>query len=211
LQAPFRSGVQIEDYQLEPVVRALSMPRTNLLIADDVGLGKTIEAGLVMQELLLRHRARTMVIVCPAGPTLQWREEMRDKFGLDFRIVDTAALKDLRCAQGLYANPWTHYPRLIVSVDWLKRERPMRLLRAALPAMPRFPRAFDLLVAGFRAPTAEQGQLRVCQTRNRASPSAVKASASLSRRYLEAQPLFAGNRPRIGESFPIAQFVRVEL
>ena len=83
LQAPFRSGIQIEDYQLDPVVRALSMPRTNLLIADDVGLGKTIEAGLVMQELMLRHRARTMLIVCPAGLTLQWRDEMRDKFGLD--------------------------------------------------------------------------------------------------------------------------------
>ena len=56
LQAPFRSGVSIADYQLDPVVRALSMPRlTNLLIADDVGLGKTIEAGLVMQELTLRH------------------------------------------------------------------------------------------------------------------------------------------------------------
>ena len=66
LQTPFRSGIQIEDYQLDPVVRALSMPRTNLLIADDVGLGKTIEAGLVMQELMLRHRARTMLIVCPA-------------------------------------------------------------------------------------------------------------------------------------------------
>jgi hypothetical protein len=57
LQAPFRSGIKIEEYQLDPVVRALSMPRTNLLIADDVGLGKTIEAGLVMQELMLRHRA----------------------------------------------------------------------------------------------------------------------------------------------------------
>ena len=83
LQAPFRSGIEIEDYQLDPVVRALSMPRTNLLIADDVGLGKTIEAGLVMQELMLRHRARTMLIVCPAGLTLQWRDEMREKFGLD--------------------------------------------------------------------------------------------------------------------------------
>jgi SNF2 family DNA or RNA helicase len=64
-------------------VRALSMPRTNLLIADDVGLGKTIEAGLVMQELMLRYRARTMLIVCPAGLTMQWHDEMRDKFGLD--------------------------------------------------------------------------------------------------------------------------------
>ena len=67
LQAPFRSGITIEDYQLEPLVRALRMPRTTLLIADDVGLGKTIEAGLVVQELLLRHRARTALVVCPAG------------------------------------------------------------------------------------------------------------------------------------------------
>ncbi|MFH9135488.1 DISARM system SNF2-like helicase DrmD [Streptomyces sp. NPDC017524] len=146
LQAPFRSGAEIQDYQLAPVVRALSMPRTNLLIADDVGLGKTIEAGLVMQELMLRHRARTMLIVCPAGLTLQWQDEMRDKFGLDFRILNTATLKELRRSRGLHTNPWTHYPRLIVSVDWLKRERPMRMLREVLPQIPEYPRAFDLLV-----------------------------------------------------------------
>lgn len=57
LQAPFRAGIAIEDYQLEPITRALTMPRVNLLVADDVGLGKTIEAGLVIQELLLRQRA----------------------------------------------------------------------------------------------------------------------------------------------------------
>ncbi|WP_329812273.1 DISARM system SNF2-like helicase DrmD [Streptomyces sp. GSL17-113] len=146
LQAPFRSGIELEDYQLDPVVRALSMPRTNLLIADDVGLGKTVEAGLVMQELMLRHRARSMLIVCPAGLTLQWQEEMRDKFGLDFRIVDSALLRELRRSRGLYTNPWTHYPRLIVSVDWLKRERPMRMLRELLPPVPEYPRVFDLLV-----------------------------------------------------------------
>src|SRR5450755_4196981 len=146
LQAPFRSGIQIEEYQLDPVVRALSMPRTNLLIADDVGLGKTIEAGLVMQELMLRYRARTMLIVCPAGLTLQWHDEMRDKFGLAFRIVDAELLRGLRRSRGLYANPWTHYPRLIVSIDWLKRERPMRLLREVLPVAPKYPRTFDMLV-----------------------------------------------------------------
>jgi superfamily II DNA or RNA helicase len=146
LAAPFRSGVQLEDYQLDPVVRALSMPRTNLLIADDVGLGKTIEAGLVVQELMLRHRARTALIVCPAGLTIQWRDEMRDKFGLDFRIVNRDLLKQLRRSRGLYTNPWAHYPRLIVSIDWLKRERPMRLLREFLPTAPGYPRAIDLLL-----------------------------------------------------------------
>src|SRR5204863_8451269 len=96
LQAPFRSGIDIEDYQLDPVVRAIRMPRANLLIADDVGLGKTIEAGLVIEELILRHRARTVLVVCPASLQIKWRDEMREKFGLEFRIVDTDLLKQLR-------------------------------------------------------------------------------------------------------------------
>ncbi|MFN8105291.1 MAG: SNF2-related protein [Acidimicrobiia bacterium] len=56
--------------------------RVNLLIADDVGLGKTIEAGLVVQEMLLRHRARTVLVVCPASLCIKWRDEMASKFGL---------------------------------------------------------------------------------------------------------------------------------
>ena len=61
LQSPFRSGIEVDEYQLDPVIRALSMPRVNLLIADDVGLGKTIEAGLVVQEMILRHRVGTVL------------------------------------------------------------------------------------------------------------------------------------------------------
>ena len=76
LQAPFRSGIAIEDFQLEPVARALQMPRANLLIADDVGLGKTIEAGLVLQELLLRHRARRVLVLCPSALQIKWRDEL---------------------------------------------------------------------------------------------------------------------------------------
>lgn len=148
LQAPFRSGVDVDDYQLDPVVRALSMPRVNLLVADDVGLGKTIEAGLVAQELILRHRARTILIVCPSSIQVQWKEEMRDKFGLEFRIVDSALFADLRRRRGIHVNPWAHFPRLITSIDFLKRERPMRLFRETLPAgdQPAYPRPYDLLI-----------------------------------------------------------------
>ena len=71
IQAPFWSGVSVEAYQLEPLRRALESPRTNLLLADDVGLGKTIEAGLVVQELFLRHRARTAIIVCPPSLSIE--------------------------------------------------------------------------------------------------------------------------------------------
>ena len=75
LQSPFRSGVSIESFQLDPVVRAIDMARVNLLIADDVGLGKTIEAGLVIQELLIRHRARSALVVCPVSLQEKWRVE----------------------------------------------------------------------------------------------------------------------------------------
>ncbi len=148
LQAPFRSGITLEDYQLEPLVRALQMPRVNLLIADDVGLGKTIESGLVCQELLLRHRARRVLIVCPSALQIQWRDQMWDKFGLEFRIVDAALQKELRRTRGLSVNPWAHFPRLITSLDFLKRERPLRLFRETLPGggQPTYPRKWDLLI-----------------------------------------------------------------
>ncbi len=146
LQAPFRSGASIEDYQLDPLVRAIDMARTNLLIADDVGLGKTIEAGLVVQEMLLRHRARTILVLCPSSLQEKWRTEMAEKFGLEFRIVDTEQVRRLRREQGLHANPWTAFPRLIASIDWAKQGEGIRLLRDVLPPHPTFPRRFDLLI-----------------------------------------------------------------
>lgn len=128
-QAPFRSGANVEAYQLEPLRRALQASRTNLLLADDVGLGKTIEAGLVIQELLLRHRARSVIIVCPPSLMLKWRDEMRDKFGLTFVIVDSARMAGVRRTYGLAANPFRLFPRVIVSMSWLPGLRAQRLLR----------------------------------------------------------------------------------
>jgi superfamily II DNA or RNA helicase len=148
LQSPLRSGIEIESYQLDPVVRAIQMPRVNLLIADDVGLGKTIEAGLVVLELILRNRANRVVIVCPSSLQIKWRDEMLEKFGLEFRIVDSFLVKRLRRERGLYANPWTHFPRLITSMDYLKREYPLRLFREGVSHSESVPglRDFDILI-----------------------------------------------------------------
>jgi superfamily II DNA or RNA helicase len=146
LQAPFRSGIQLQDYQLNPLVRAVQMPRVSLLIADDVGLGKTVEAGLVIQELITRNRARTVLIVCPSGLQLHWRDQMRDKFGLEFQIVDSDTMRDLRRSRGLHVNPWAHFPRLITSMDFIKRERPLRLFSESVQGKPLYPRPFDILV-----------------------------------------------------------------
>ena len=146
LQAPFRSGVSFEDFQLDPLVRAIDMARVNLLIADDVGLGKTIEAGLVIQEMLIRHRARSVFIVCPASLQEKWRLEMLEKFGLEFKIVNTEYIKKLRRERGIHANPWDSFPRIIVSMDWVKSGEGLRSMRDILPVMPSYPRKFDLLV-----------------------------------------------------------------
>ncbi len=147
LQAPFRSGITIEGYQLDPVVRAIDMPRVNLLVADDVGLGKTIEAGLVVQELLLRHRGRTVLVLCPPALRTKWQEEMRDKFGLAFEIIDSERVRRFRRERGVAANIFDHMPRAIVSFDWLKDGRPLRSLREWLPIdRNAYPRKIDLLI-----------------------------------------------------------------
>ena len=146
LLAPFRSGITVEDYQLDPLVRAVDMARVNLLVADDTGLGKTVEAGLVVQEMLLRHRARTVLVVAPASNLTNWQREMREKFGLDFQIVDTEFLRQFRRTRGIRANPWTSFPFLIASMDWIKQGEGFRLLKDALPPQITHPRKFDVLI-----------------------------------------------------------------
>ncbi len=80
-QSPFRAGIRIDAYQLEPLQKALRLPRVNLFIADDVGLGKTIEAGLIARELLLRKKVQDIVVACPPSMLLQWQDELEDRFG----------------------------------------------------------------------------------------------------------------------------------
>ena len=109
LQAPFRAGIRIDAYQLEPLRKALALPRVNLFIADDVGLGKTIEAGLVARELLLRRKITTIVVIAPPSMLPQWQDELEARFGLGFVIMDRDYLAAMRRERGYTVNPWrTH-------------------------------------------------------------------------------------------------------
>ncbi len=120
LLAVWNSAIQVHPYQLEPVLRALKMPRVSLLLCDGVGLGKTIEAGLVLQELLLRRRIRKVLILAPAMLQRQWRYELRRKFNLDFEIIDSESTFELRRHMGIDTNPWKVSPRIIASMDYLR-------------------------------------------------------------------------------------------
>ena len=140
-QAPFRAGIRIDPYQLEPLRKALLLPRVNLFIADDVGLGKTIEAGLIASELLMRRRVQDIVVACPPSMLPQWKDELDSRFGLAFETLDRNYVERIREERGYGVNPWTTFPRFLVSQrllidetyaaplrDWLDNLRPGSLL-----------------------------------------------------------------------------------
>ncbi len=132
LQAPFRAGIRLDAYQLLPLRKALRLPRVNLLIADDVGLGKTVEAGLVARELLLRRRIDFIVIAAPPAMTIQWKDELEAKFGLSFEIIDRERIGEMRRLRGYSVNPWSTGSRFIVSHRLLTDEVYAAGLRDAL-------------------------------------------------------------------------------
>lgn len=120
-QAPFRAGIKLMAHQLTPLMKALELPRANLFIADDVGLGKTIEAGLVLQELILRQQASFVLIVCPASVCLQWQGEMRRRFGLRFEVMTRQFVAYRRQERGFGTNPWSTHNRFVISHALLRR------------------------------------------------------------------------------------------
>ena len=145
--SPLHGGVRVEDYQLAPLRKALRMPRVNLLIADDVGLGKTVEAGLILTELLLRRRIRRVLILTPASLRNQWREEMWEKFALRFEAVDRQATTRHRRALGMDANPWRSFDRIVASYHYLRQPDILEQFHAASHTPEDSPRfAWDLLI-----------------------------------------------------------------
>jgi len=118
-QAPFRAGIKIDAYQMEPLRKALRLPRVNLFIADDTGLGKTIEAGLIARELLLRKKAKVIVVATPPSVQDQWKAELEERFGLVFEVLDRAYLTRMRRERGFGVNPWRTHSRFLVSHNLL--------------------------------------------------------------------------------------------
>ncbi len=118
-QSPFRAGIKIDAYQMEPLRKALRLPRVNLFIADDTGLGKTIEAGLIARELLLRRKAKVIVVAAPPSVLEQWKAELEERFGLIFEILDRGYLTRMRRERGFGVNPWRTHSRFLVSHNLL--------------------------------------------------------------------------------------------
>lgn len=124
---PFRAignlAFEPRAYQLVPLLMALRQQVVRLLIADDVGIGKTIEAGLILRELVDRGEVRAFTVLCPPHLCEQWQQELTEKFHLRPEIVSrhTAA----RLERGLLQSEslFQHYPYTVVSLDYIKSSR----------------------------------------------------------------------------------------
>jgi superfamily II DNA or RNA helicase len=124
---PFRSFAKLafepRPYQLVPLLIALKLEPVRLLIADDVGIGKTIEAGLAARELLDRGEVERLAVLCPPQLAEQWQTELRDKFNITAELVLPGTAARLERATGLGQSLFDVYPHVIVSLDFIKSDR----------------------------------------------------------------------------------------
>lgn len=124
---PFRSfgtiAVEPRAYQLVPLLMALKMSTVRLLVADDVGIGKTVEAGLIARELLDRGEIRRLAVLCPPHLCDQWRDELAAKFGLQSEIVRTGTAARLERGLPQGQSVFDVHPVTVVSLDYIKSDR----------------------------------------------------------------------------------------
>jgi superfamily II DNA or RNA helicase len=124
---PFRSfgsiAVTPRPYQLVPLLVALKQPKARVLIADDVGVGKTVEAGLIAAELLARGEARRLAVLCPPHLAEQWQRELSNKFHIDAKLVlaSTVARLERECAAD--QSIFEVHDHLVISIDFIKSNR----------------------------------------------------------------------------------------
>jgi superfamily II DNA or RNA helicase len=124
---PFRSvakiAVEPRPYQLVPLLMALKLDPVRLLIADDVGIGKTIEAGLIAKELLEQGTASKLAVLCPPHLAEQWQAELSSKFHIDAELVLSSTAGRLERGLSVGQSIFDVYDQLIVSVDFIKSDR----------------------------------------------------------------------------------------
>ncbi|MGW2799528.1 helicase-related protein [Streptomyces sp. NPDC001269] len=124
---PFRSlaGIAVEPraYQLVPLLMALRQKTVRMLISDDVGIGKTVEAALIASELLAQGEASGLAVLCSPALAEQWQQELRSKFGIDAELVLSSTVTRLERGLDLGQSLFDRYPNVIVSTDFIKSTR----------------------------------------------------------------------------------------
>ena len=134
---PFRSfgniAVEPRGYQLVPLLMALRLSTVRLLIADDVGIGKTIEAGLIARELMDRGEIARLAILCPPHLVEQWQSELETRFNLQAVALTSSSASRIERDLPHGVRLFDHHPVVVVSLDYIKSERHREQFLAAAP------------------------------------------------------------------------------
>ena len=132
LRAATRSRFEIVPFQLEPALALVRGDGCRFLIADAVGLGKTVQAGLMIAEVLERQPDARAIVICPAGLREQWHEELQTRFNLSADVLDTAGVARSTANLPAGFNPWSAHSLVITSIDYVKRPEVMRALETLI-------------------------------------------------------------------------------
>jgi len=115
-------GLISYEYQIESALKVLNRLRGRAMLCDEVGLGKTIEAGIVLSEYILRGLVRSVLILTPPSLTMQWQDEMASKFNIEFILNDDETFKAFR------TEAWKQFPRIIASINLARRKEHAQIL-----------------------------------------------------------------------------------
>ena len=214
LRAAAGARITLLPYQLEPAIAAARGLACRFLLADEVGLGKTIQAGLLVAELLARERDARALIVTPASLREQWRDELHDRFSIEAEILDAAGLARAAARLPSGVNPWS-VPRVVLtSIDFIKRPDVIRALEPLVWDLVAFDEAHALSGRSDRATAAEllasraRRLVAITATPHTGDPRAFEKLCALGR-LDDNEPMIIWRRSRTDAGLPGGRRVRL--